>query len=175
VNLPAPPFPLVAHTGATLPPAVTGPLLQYLANFTVTLGTFPCGRDAYSPLQTCAACQDAYRRWLCAVQFPRCAEPPPAPAAPAPAIVAQPPGALRNPNFPNATEPSAALLPCLETCTAVDRACPHFLGFGCPVARFNAASSYGVGFIDDAEAGLEGGGTTGVAQDRYGNVWCNTG
>jgi calcium channel MID1 len=64
------------------------------------------------------------------------------------------------------------LLPCLETCTAADRACPNFLGFKCPVVQFNAAASYGVGYVDSVN-NVEGGGVTGVAQDRWGNIWCN--
>ena len=35
--------------------------------------------------------------------------------------------------------------------------------------------SYGVGFIDRGDAGVEGQGLTGVSQDLYGNVWCNSG
>ncbi|KAI0758644.1 stretch-activated cation channel Mid1 [Trametes elegans] len=64
------------HTGATIPDAVTDTLLSVLSNFTTTLSTLACGRDTYSPLVTCADCQAAYRRWLCAVSFPRCSEPP---------------------------------------------------------------------------------------------------
>ena len=66
------------------------------------------------------------------------------------------------------------LLPCLETCTAVDRACPPFLLFQCPTKRFNAAASYGVGYVDGAD-GDEGEGVAGKAQDRWGNVWCHLG
>jgi len=79
----------------------------------------------------------------------------------------------RNPNFPTLNTEYTALLPCLETCTAVDRACPHFLGFRCPVLRFNAAASYGVGYIDSGKQGEEGGGVVEQAVDRWGNVWCN--
>ena len=49
------------------------------------------------------------------------------------------------------------------------------MGFTCPVPRFNAAASYGVGFIDSGADGVQGHGVTGVAQDRWGNVWCNAG
>lgn len=66
------------------------------------------------------------------------------------------------------------LLPCLETCTAVERACPPFLLFECPTRKFNAAASYGVGYVDGAD-GDEGEGVTGAAQDRWGNVWCHLG
>lgn len=87
----------------------------------------------------------------------------------------------RNANLPALTSNEGnwtELLPCLETCNAVERACPNFLGIACPVPRFNAYQSYGVGFIDgDAKdpggTWLQKGGKTGVAQDRWGNVWCN--
>lgn len=173
------------HDANTLPNDVVDPLMQVLTNFTVSLTTFPCGRDDYSPLVTCADCQRAYRRWLCTVWFPRCSEASPSNGSssdsntaqqPVSALQAQP--ASATPRIPGQEPFSSsydALLPCLETCTAADRACPIFLGFRCPVPRFNAASSYGVGFIDSGQDGQQGGGSTGVAQDRYGNVWCNAG
>jgi calcium channel MID1 len=171
--LPTPPFPLVAHDAASLPKTITKPLLEYMDNFTVSLLTFACGRDFYSPLQTCSDCQAAYRRWLCAVQFPRCTEAS-TKTTPQPAFVAQPSGVPeRSFNFPSSPTKFTELLPCLETCQAVDRACPVSLGFKCPVVRYNAAVSYGVGFIDGGSK--QGGGATGAAQDVFGNVWCNAG
>jgi calcium channel MID1 len=168
-----------------------------MTNFTVSLGTFACGRDVYSPRVGCVDCADAYRRWLCAVQLPRCGEghlagssstssSSPVPSAtgrdgrplvsPRPALVAQTAGTPpRNTNIPAKRENYDELLPCRETCTAVDRACPVFLGFKCPVVRYNADVSYGVGFVDSGRDGEQGGGTAGVAADRYGNVWCNEG
>ncbi|KAF7799150.1 hypothetical protein EIP86_010381 [Pleurotus ostreatoroseus] len=175
------------HDANTLPSDVTDPLLQTLTNFTVSLTTFPCGRDDYSPLVTCADCQRAYRKWLCTVWFPRCSESSPSTSLsansatntaqqPVSAIQALPASATpRSPGLQPFASSYDALLPCLETCTAADRACPIFLGFKCPLPRFNAASSYGVGFIDSGQDGQQGGGLTGVAQDRYGNVWCNEG
>ena len=70
------------------------------------------------------------------------------------------------------------LLPCLETCHAVDRACPPNMQWTCPRAGLGAERSYGVGFIDRegddvSGGGVEGGGTTGMSQDFNGNVWCN--
>ena len=168
------------HTASTLPDDVVNPLLQVLTNFTVSLTTFPCGRDEYSPLVTCADCQQAYRKWLCAIWFPRCSEAAPdipdSPQAQKPVSALQAVAPSATPRSPGlAPFPSAynTLLPCLETCTAVDRACPFFMGFKCPVPKFNAASSYGVGFIDSGKDGVQGGGTTVTAQDRFGNVWCN--
>ena len=79
----------------------------------------------------------------------------------------------RNPSIPQAMD-YTLLLPCIETCTAVDRACPPFLEFQCPTRKFNAAASYGVGYVDGAD-GDEGEGVAGAAQDRWGNVWCHLG
>ena len=179
IPLPPPQFPNIAHTANTLPSTVASPLLEVLSNFTTSLVTFACGRDEYSPLVSCADCQEAYRKWLCTIWFTRCSE-----AVNAPTDVQKPMSALA-PQAPSATPRSlglqpftagyTALLPCIETCTAADRACPNFIGFKCPIPRFNAASSYGVGFIDSSEEGVQGNGLTGVAQDQWGNVWCNAG
>lgn len=80
----------------------------------------------------------------------------------------------RSPTLPAMNSAYNMLLPCLERCTAVDRACPNFLGFACPDVRFNAAASYGVGYVDSVDDD-EGQGVTGTSQDRWGNIWCNGG
>jgi calcium channel MID1 len=72
--LPEPPSGALAYDASNLPDNLTTPLLSYLTNFTTSLLTAPCGRDLYSPLQTCADCQLAYRSWLCAISLPRCGE-----------------------------------------------------------------------------------------------------
>ncbi|KAI0275521.1 stretch-activated cation channel Mid1 [Russula aff. rugulosa BPL654] len=140
-----------------------------------------CGRDFYSPLQTCADCQAAYRRWLCAVSLPRCGEFPQdqqqqqqQQQAVVPALSPQPSGTTpRNAVLGNSTE-YTALLPCIETCNAADRACPVFLGFRCPDAKVSTAQqSYGIGFIDSADGDDRDGGVPGSAQDQWGNVYCN--
>lgn len=177
VPLPFPQSPASSYDSSNLPQSVSDPLLQYMTNFTTMLLMFPCGRDLYSPLQTCESCQEAYRAWLCSVSFPRCAESPSSsfsPSSPTPALTLPQSGSnARNPFLPNVSFSYQTVLPCLEVCSAADRACPNFLGIKCPTPRFNAASSYGVGFIDEGEQGVLGGGSTGVAQDRWGNVWCN--
>ncbi|OAX41807.1 hypothetical protein K503DRAFT_734974 [Rhizopogon vinicolor AM-OR11-026] len=177
VPLPFPQSPATFYDSSTLPQNISDPLLQYMTNFTAMLLTFPCGRDLYSPLQTCESCQEAYRNWLCSVSFPRCAEPPSSsssPSSPTPALTAPQSGPnARNPNLPNVSYSYQTVLPCLEVCNAADRACPNVLGIKCPNPRFNAASSYGVGYIDSSAQGVFGGGSTGTAQDRWGNVWCN--
>jgi calcium channel MID1 len=187
VPIAEPAFPATAHSSSTLPDSVVDPLLSALTNFTTSLTTFACGRDDYSPIVTCADCQQAYRKWLCAIWFPRCSEAAPDTAGTTndgqkpvsiPATALQPQASGTTPRSPGLAPFASAytvLLPCLETCTAVDRACPNMMGFKCPIPRFNAGSSYGVGFIDSGEEGVEGGGLTGVAEDRFGNVWCNGG
>ncbi|KAH8993747.1 stretch-activated Ca2+-permeable channel component-domain-containing protein [Lactarius akahatsu] len=184
VPLPAPPARALAYDSSNLPTSLTAPLFGYLTNFTTSLLTTACGRDAYSPLQSCADCQAAYRRWLCSISLPRCGEFPQTPsdpqqqqqqtlAVPAPALVPQMSGMTpRNAALGNASN-YTALLPCIETCNAVDRACPVFLGFRCPLPQFTAYASYGVGYIDSADGQVKDGGVPGVPQDQWGNVFCN--
>lgn len=166
------------YTADNLDKSISEPLVSALTNFTISLKTFACGRDLYSPLQSCADCQYEYRQWLCAISFPRCVESPPSSSSsslPSPALVNH--TLARRGNLPAFDAEYNVLLPCLETCNAVDRACPSFLGFTCPTSHFYAQKSYGVGFIDggDEGANVAGGGSTGEAQDRYGNVWCQMG
>jgi calcium channel MID1 len=204
VPLPPPPTGADAYDVTNIAPEVTTPLLSYLTNFTVMLTTAACGRDLYSPIVGCDDCQREYRRWLCTITFTRCGEPslsnpnsvsarPPAPdatglSAVQPVAKGQPKQAVlsalipqstnasegRNSNLPAMGSTYMMLLPCLERCAAVDRACPTFLGFKCPVVRFNAAASYGVGYVDSV-SNVEGKGVTGTSQDRWGNIWCNGG
>lgn len=182
VPIAPPPLQAVAHDSSTLPSSVSEPFFEILTNFTTSLLTFPCGRDVYSPLVSCDDCQVAYRKWLCSVVFPRCSEASPTDtgegSAQKPVSALQPQASnapSRSPSLPPFSSAYNTLLPCLETCTAADRACPIFMGFKCPIPRFTANISYGVGFIDSGVEGLQGEGSTGVAQDRWGNVWCNAG
>lgn len=195
IPLPNLPSGALAYDASNLPENLTTPLLAYLTNFTTSLLTVACGRDVYSPLQTCADCQAAYRHWLCSISLPRCGEIPPnpskqeqeqqqqrrqrqqdalaVPSLPPPALQPQPSGTLsRNPALGNATADYTVLLPCIETCYAADRACPVFLGFKCPKMT-TAGESYGVGFIDSWDGDTPNGGVPGVAQDRWGNLFCN--
>ena len=165
------------YDATTVPDTVATPLLSALTNFSTSLLTFACGRDVFSPRQTCADCEHAYRAWLCVISFPRCSEAPPSSSSGnaqtplRPALVSG--STLRNPNLPSLSGAAPSILqPCLETCNAVDRACPNFIGFRCPVLAFTAAQSYAVGYIDSADGKTKGGGLTGAAQDQWGNVWC---
>ncbi|TFK20939.1 calcium channel [Coprinopsis marcescibilis] len=198
VPLGAPPGGADAYTGATLPAPLREPLRSYITNFTISLGRLACGREIYSPLVECIDCQREYRKWLCAVSLPRCSEPSPQnpdaiteiPAEPTATglsaskdsnqqvlsalIPVQSSAPRRNSDFPQFGSDYQMLLPCIETCTAVDRNCPPFLGFKCPSSNFNGFASYGIGYIDGAD-GDQNAGLTGEAQDRYGNVWCASG
>ncbi|CDR48297.1 RHTO0S17e00650g1_1 [Rhodotorula toruloides] len=51
----------------------------FLANFTRTMTTFPCGSDEmgrYSVVSTCQDCINAYRDYICAMTMPRCTDAP---------------------------------------------------------------------------------------------------
>ena len=182
----------ISFDSTSLPSGISDHLLSSLTNFTTNLLTFPCGRDMYSPIVTCEDCQAAYRRWLCAVSFVRCGEPSspppdgfPPPTGPGqrqilsallpiPSPTSDTSANIRNSQMPALGADYLMLLPCWEICTAADRACPPFMQFRCPVPRFNARDSYGVGYIDGFN-GDEVKGVTGVAQDQWGNIWCNGG
>jgi calcium channel MID1 len=173
VPLPPPPAPLTTYTGASLPDSIATPLLSSLSNFTTSLLTFACGRDVYSPLQTCLSCQVAYRDWLCLAAFPRCGEASPASLVPAPRLTKREANAApRSPFIAALPKAYDEVLPCIETCHTVARACPAFLQWNCPVVGVNAEQSYGVGVIDSTER-EERGGFIGAPQDFFGNVWCN--
>lgn len=183
VPLPSTPDGATSYSSSNLPSNLTDPLISSLSNFTIALRTFPCGRDVYSPLQTCESCAAAYRTWACAVSLPRCGEIPPTLAStltsqPTPSHTSEEERPLPTPAIlPNGTRLQNAstyneLLPCIETCQAVDRACPPLFGWNCPQPSVNANWSYGLGFIDGWD-GSQGKGVPGVAQDQWGVAWCN--
>lgn len=155
-----------SYNSTTLPSSISSGIIEYMTNFTTTLSTFACGRDAYSPLQTCNSCSRAYRNWLCLISLPRCF-----PSAQTNSTAASS-RITSDFDLPD----SQVLLPCIESCTSVDRACPNFLGFRCPRSKFGAARSYAVGWVDSTDEGgqevFEGRGRTGASQDVWGNVWC---
>ena len=64
-------------------------------------------------------------------------------------------------------------------CNAVDRACPPFVQFTCPIKQFNAAANSGVGFIDGPNGEQHkdltvihriGGGMSSVIESSH--FWC---
>ncbi|KAF7760871.1 hypothetical protein Agabi119p4_10280 [Agaricus bisporus var. burnettii] len=185
-------FPIYDTT--SLPRQLQDTFIRTLQNFTVALSTFACGRDFYSPVVGCEECQKEYRKWLCTVVFPRCTEPSPGnpdfvvwDSSLNGVVNAQLPGSqtvvsalLPMPSSSTQTpfmnQAYMKLLPCIETCTSVDRACPPFLQFRCPNSMFNGAASYGFGYMDGGGLdGRWGGGVVDSAQDGWGNVWCNAG
>lgn len=115
----SPTFNFSSYTSQNLPSSITSPLLSYLANFTTVLSTFACGRETYSPIVTCTDCELEYRKWLCAISFPRCSEPPPSlasswsPAPPDPSATGLPP--QQNPLSLQHSSPLPALLPLLPS------------------------------------------------------------
>jgi len=170
----APPSPGSIYDFTNLPNSISSSILASLDNFSRTLLTFPCGRDLYSPLKTCADCFDAYQEWVCAISIPRCAEPSVQETSiQLPLITREEGSNPRSTGFPKFATSYNELLPCIETCSAVVRSCPPFLGWQCPSPKTNAAQSYGIGFIDSLDGLREHGGVTGLATDRWGNMWCN--
>src|SRR6185437_2241718 len=81
VPLPPPTLPATTYDTSNLDINIQQQYLSVLTNFSVSLSVFPCGRDVYSPVQTCTNCLDFYRNWLCAITFPQCADPPPNPGS----------------------------------------------------------------------------------------------
>ena len=142
-------------------------------NFNNSLEQIPCNTTSsaqYSLAVTCDNCTRAYKRWLCAVTIPRCAD------FSSPQLYLQ----ARNiaQNFTNGTVPSMwangsafsawdqsrtymnssrnllidqvvqpgpykEVLPCKELCYGLVQSCPASLGFGCPSERFGLQYSYG--------------------------------
>ena len=187
-SAPFPPVNAGLYNSSNFPPNLSEIFTNSMTNFTSSLKTFPCGRDLYSVIQTCASCERAYRNWLCSVLIPRCGEVDPNLNPPA-AVVERTFGASNTSadasridqivfSTNNAPSTYNELLPCLETCNQVDRSCPPSLQWVCPRQGITAGRSYGVGFIDKPAEDISGGGTqgagsTGMSQDRFGNVWCN--
>lgn len=172
VPLPPPAAPSTTYNSSNLPSNISDPLISSIGNFSTSLLTFACGRDIYSPVQSCADCQAAYREWACAVSFPRCGEKPTNNIQPAPALVGYSgTTGTRSQYIGNLTKPFTEVLPCVETCLQVQRSCPAFLGWQCPIYDVNANESYGIGFIDGATKPKVG--KPGVSQDTFGNVFCN--
>ena len=146
---------------------------KLFTNFKYSLEQIPCNTTSsarYSLAVTCDDCTLAYKRWLCAVTIPRCADF----SSPKPYLQA------RNvaQKFINGTVPSMdvgglafssenqslmymnssrnlwidqivapgpykEVLPCKELCYGLVRSCPASLGFVCPSERFGLQYSYG--------------------------------
>lgn len=81
-------------------------------------------------------------------------------------------GSPRTPFSANPTYPYDELLPCMDNCRRVDRKCPVFLGFRCPLRGITANQSYAYCGPDKENRGICEGETDGGA-DVWGHVWCN--
>ncbi len=175
----------IARVNETLSPV--------FANFTRTLGTFPCGTPfgQYSYIATCDDCEQAYRRWACSVAFPRCIDTVSNTSMSAASQNGTDlTGALRGPNtdlFPysinrpsgentlnislGVTQETSELLPCLGVCHMVSIMCPPVIAWTCPRWEITAQRDYGTW----ADAGRRGSGPnrnggSGVAGARFGGV-----
>lgn len=171
-----------------------------MSNFSKAVSTFSCGtgQGRYSHIATCDDCVAAYRRWVCAMAIPRCADTPPgwpqtnwsgqgSGGAFPYTVVRQ--GANRlNASF-GFTGPFGELLPCLDICHMVAINCPPVVQWVCPSWDITAQSDYGtfadasrtLGYVEHDLTG-EGAGKDGqlwgglrnyVATDDFGNSYCN--
>ena len=147
----------------------------YYQNFSNSLDQVPCDTISsaqYSLAATCADCDTAYKRWLCAVTIPRCADF----STPEPYLVPR----RLNATFPNGTDvlfsdgigmygdpsqftlamntsrnpfidiqvqpgPYKELLPCKDLCYGLVQSCPSSLQFACPLEGQALSSSYNSG------------------------------
>lgn len=162
-------------------------LLWSLGNFSTALSAngLACGRDMYSYVSSCLDCYNAYRDWLCHTLLPRCADPnapafqnvkgrnAPTAAITVPRTTDSPRNGVNQTNY-DITINYTEMLPCLDMCTKVERACPNTLGWTCPHRNFNAAKSYA--YIGKDTKHNDGNKRTGYpSQDQWGNRWCNGG
>jgi calcium channel MID1 len=162
-------------------------LQSSLNAFSTSLLSSACGRDLFSPVSTCADCFDEYREWLCRSILPRCASQSQTIASrnrdeaiqtleqSYETIPMTVPRDRRNPRTPfsaNPEYPYEELLPCLDNCRRVDRKCPVFLAFRCPIRGVTAKESYAYCGPDEETRGVCEGETDG-GSDKWGHTWCN--
>lgn len=154
-------------------PDLSSLLTSSLQSFSTSLLTMACGRDFYSHVSSCLDCYTAYRDWLCRTVVPQCASTITSSKLDRmPAIVQRTTSTPRSALAPPAYD-YTELLPCLSTCNAVDRTCPAFLTFRCPLRGITANQSYGYVGNEDGSGDGSGDGGTWLASDRWGNRWCN--
>lgn len=174
----------------TLPEHLENALTTSLNSFSTSLLSQACDRDLYSPVSSCTDCFGEYRDWLCRSIVPRCASQQQTQASTEKAESSSsssdsdksskiPMTVRRNASSPR-TSLSAnpaydydELLPCLANCRRVDRRCPVFLGFRCPVRGVTAHQSYAYCGPDEEDDGkCEGESDRGA--NVWGDVWCNS-
>ncbi|KAJ5466725.1 hypothetical protein N7539_009454 [Penicillium diatomitis] len=139
---------------------------NYYTNFTYSLQQVQCDappESMYSLAVNCSTCADAYKQWLCSVSIPRCEDF----SNPSTFLQVRNAGqpfingtslpetdayrlnpinnVSRNPLIDTAIQPGPykEILPCLDICSSMVRACPTVLNFGCPSGEgLNASYGY---------------------------------
>ncbi|KAN0065504.1 stretch-activated cation channel mid1 [Thecaphora frezii] len=182
------------------------------ANFSRMIDTFPCGDPAfgmYSYVQSCDSCKQSYLDWLCAIAMPRCTDTLDDPSSQSWAsqdgrdLTGAPTG-LNTELLPYIVNRNAStsrrsyigqelragaygeLLPCIYNCYYVERTCPPFVSWSCPVWDVTAQRDYGtfadsggegIGAAENGGAGSDGtrwgGPQRYVSIDGFGNAFCN--
>ncbi|MCJ1248302.1 stretch-activated cation channel mid1 [Trapelia coarctata] len=142
-------------------------------NFNKSLEQIPCDTTSeaqWSLAANCSTCKEAYKKWLCAVTIPRCADYSSTEQYLQPRAI--------NQSFINGTSPTTEfgdltfsdgnksvwysvfsrvpgidtfvqpgpykeVLPCIRLCYGIVQNCPALLGFGCPLAGKGQDRSYG--------------------------------
>lgn len=183
------------------------------SNFSTMIDTFPCGDPyfgAYSVVATCAGCKKAYQDWLCSVAMPRCTDtisssndsrasqdgrdltgrPTGLNVDHLPYIVNREGGNSSRREYID-TDLRAGdygeVLPCIYNCYFVERMCPPFIAWSCPVWDVTAQRDYGtfadsgpegIGAAENGDAGPDGQNWGGpqryVATDGFGHTFCNS-
>ncbi|RUS21475.1 stretch-activated Ca2+-permeable channel component-domain-containing protein [Endogone sp. FLAS-F59071] len=116
------------------------------SNFSLAISQFNCDTTRYSLVRTCTDCINDYKRWLCAVTIPRCAD------DTVPMNVFNQfvnTTTSRNPWF-NTTGSWNELLPCADLCYNIVQSCPPFLNFVCPPNLDLMLQQYGF-WLDNSE------------------------
>jgi len=142
-------------------------------NFNKSLEQIPCNTTSvarWSLAANCSTCADSYRKWLCAVTIPRCADYSSTDTYLQPRAVNQafingsspstefgdltfstPNKSVmyltesRNPRIDSMIGPGPykEILPCIGLCYGIVQNCPASLGFGCPLTGKGQEHSYG--------------------------------
>ena len=142
-------------------------------NFNKSLEQIPCDTTSeaqWSLAANCSTCKDAYKKWLCAVMIPRCADYSSNESYLQPRAVNQtfinntlPTAEFGDLTFSNANKsvwyynssrlpdidkfvqpgPYKEVLPCIGLCYGIVQNCPAILGFGCPLVGKGQNRSYG--------------------------------
>ena len=170
-----------------LEPHILQTLEASLNAFSTSLLSSACGRDLFSPVSSCADCFDEYREWLCRSIIPRCASHDQVvtsqsrqqsvkssrqPGDKLPITMRRTTQSPRTPFSANPTYSFDELLPCMDNCRRVDRKCPVFLGFRCPLRGVNADESYAYCGPEHENRGVCEGEADG-GSNRWGQTWCN--